>query len=264
VTFGSATYLFTANGADAEKQAYLYMKADGNSRANCSGFESDNNSNCYAVRCVAVNCVKGFTKFGAFSCLAQDCSDDGFSQCDAFYCVADNCDRGYEGPTAIADCCLAFNCTNEGFGSTGSGYRMKFCDCTSYGNGSHGFADRTGSLSGASYVNCVSVGNGGYGFSVIDSSVLVNCATYNNTSGRTSLTPLVDSGSIALTGDPFEDSASEDFKPNDTSGAGALLRGAITGLPGQEINQDIGAVQHADPAGGGGGVSRRLAKIIGA
>lgn len=60
-------------------------------------------------------------------------------------------------------------------------------------------------------------------------------------------------GAITLTGDPYTAEASDDLSPNSTSGAGASLRNAGLDVFGQTDNRDVGAVQHADPAGGSGG-----------
>jgi hypothetical protein len=83
--------------------------------------------------------------------------------------------------------------------------------------------------------------------------MLLNCAGYNNTSGNVSGTPTDDIGFVTITdGQPLTDPANDDFEPNNTALRGALLRGAGIGVPDQTANVDIGAVQHADPAGGGG------------
>lgn len=82
-------------------------------------------------------------------------------------------------------------------------------------------------------------------------------AYYNNTSGaRNNLT--AGTHDVTLTGDPFTNAAAGDFSSNTTAGAGAACRatgypgvfpgGLTTGYP------DIGGVQHADPAGGAGGL----------
>lgn len=56
---------------------------------------------------------------------------------------------------------------------------------------------------------------------------------------------------ITLTADPFTNAASEDFTLNNTAGGGALCRAASLLFGGFA---DVGAVQHEDAAGGGGGL----------
>jgi len=78
-------------------------------------------------------------------------------------------------------------------------------------------------------------------------------AFYNNTNDYSAMGDNEPLNPIALTADPYEDSANGDFRPNDTASGGALLRGQTKIGAGMITNnQDIGALQHADPAGGGG------------
>lgn len=256
VTFGSVTALFKGNGADNEKQVFMNLTANGNSQSNTRGFQGDASSNVYATRCVAVTCAEaGFYTIGCTSCFADTCSTIGFRTTVCAQCTAKTCGKGFVGVNDIVMQCIAYNCTDDGFGTdtTIDAYRTVYDSCTSFGNGGDGFSERLVNISGMRCTNCISVGNGGYGFHNIDSACFVNCATYNNTSGRTSTTPLVDSLAITLSGDPFVDSANGDFRLNNTAGAGALLRGLSTGIPGQVATRDIGAVQHSDPTAGGGG-----------
>jgi hypothetical protein len=57
-------------------------------------------------------------------------------------------------------------------------------------------------------------------------------------------------GDVTLTVDPFTNAAGDDYTLNNTAGGGAACRGV-----GYPTYLDIGAVQHADPAGGSGGVT---------
>ena len=58
----------------------------------------------------------------------------------------------------------------------------------------------------------------------------------------------------ALTADPFTDTATLDFTPNNVAGAGAVLRGAEYPLIGVvDPGSDLGALQRHPAAGGGGG-----------
>jgi hypothetical protein len=96
---------------------------------------------------------------------------------------------------------------------------------------------------------------------------LLGCADYNST---TPVDPNIDTSkifngagvhasilSLSSPNDPFTNAAGGDFTLNNTAGRGALLRAAgyypIAG--GSQIGYpDIGAYQHQDSGGGGGGV----------
>lgn len=76
-------------------------------------------------------------------------------------------------------------------------------------------------------------------------------AFYNNTNNYSDMGDNEVSNPILCTADPYIDSANGDFRPNDTASGGALLRGAAEFGAGEVTNnQDVGALQHADPAGG--------------
>lgn len=105
-------------------------------------------------------------------------------------------------------------------------------------------------------VNNVGYSHSAYAFSGIASSgnpFFWNNAAGSYTSGRfdtgTLGSALAELNPITLTGDPYTNSGSGDFTLNNTSGAGALCRGASLLWAGE---QDNGAVQHTDSGGGGG------------
>lgn len=81
-----------------------------------------------------------------------------------------------------------------------------------------------------------------------------NNAVGSHTSGRfdtgTLGSALVELNPITLTGDPYTNASGGDFTLNNTSGAGALCRGASLLWAGES---DVGAVQHTDAGTGGGG-----------
>jgi hypothetical protein len=93
----------------------------------------------------------------------------------------------------------------------------------------------------------------GIGGSEGGSALLINNAIGAVTSGRIDTgglgTIVAEIDEVVLTGDPFTNAASQDFTLNNTSGAGALCRNASQMWGGDD---DLGAVRHADPAGGGG------------
>ena len=84
-----------------------------------------------------------------------------------------------------------------------------------------------------------------------DIGKIVDCAYYNCTtvvSGNYLTWNLIECASM-----PFTDPANDDFSLNDTADGGALLKAVGFEIPAINYtnNLDIGAVQHADPAGGG-------------
>lgn len=90
----------------------------------------------------------------------------------------------------------------------------------------------------------------GYAFSTFHQ--VLNSAHYSCGSGRSNNVDM-DIGAITLTSDPF-DSSTNDYEANAEAAGGELLKGAgfvPWGLATQTANIDVGAVQHADPAGGG-------------
>lgn len=165
--------------------------------------------------------------------------------------------------------CISANNTGgtyHGFHTNNLGHVSLF-NCVAYGNGGAGLLIDTTAVAGAGdapiVLNSVFVNNTGYGISSNGVNlaasgkyqVLMNYnAFYNNTAGARLNVPTGDN-SVTLTGDPFTNGGALDFSLNTTAGAGAALR--ATGFPG--VLQaggtgylDIGALQHQDPAGGGG------------
>src|SRR6185436_10248720 len=113
--------------------------------------------------------------------------------------------------------------------------------------------------------NCIAENNATTGYRTnVGRITLINCASYNNTSGRYGsgggtlngdVNPITGSGSF------FTNAASQDFSLNNTAGAGASAR--AVGFPasfpvGTNLNyHDVGALQHQDSGGGGStGISR--------
>ncbi len=131
--------------------------------------------------------------------------------------------------------------------------------CTFEGNTGDGFqfTFTTGTIT-LQASDCVFYGNGGYGLNMNGSgggSIAYAHAYGNaygsNTSGASQgLT--YESGAKSLSADPFTNAAAEDWSPNATPGAGALLRGAGNG------GADIGAIQSTPSGGGSGGPPRVL------
>jgi hypothetical protein len=111
--------------------------------------------------------------------------------------------------------------------------------------------------------NNIFYGNGGYGqnwtnlssgenlgLTIINRN---NAYGSNTTAARNGIT--AGTGDVTLSGNPFTNSGAYDYSLDSTSGEGAACRaaGIVGAFPGGLFTSypDIGAVQHADPAGGG-------------
>lgn len=258
---GSPIYIFSTTGTG--RQRFANLAANGNSVNNVGGFSLTGGARVSAIQCVALNCNGtagvGFlgilSNIGAKSCQANTCTI-GFSLGTCTYCWATACGIGFSGPAFMFKC-LANLCTTSGFGALPSG-SLCVC-CTSDNNTTNGFIV-TGT--GSAFLNCIASnqsGGGGVGFSIgTNLASLDNCASYNNLTEVSAAGPLINEGMIlnaSFTGGQPYTAAGSDFRPNNTAGAGALIRNAGIGVYGQTDNVDIGAVQHTDPAGGSGGVS---------
>jgi len=179
------------------------------------------------------------------SCVATGCAGYGFSAavgqvfmlCEAY----SNTAIGFQ--TTGAYFCLSYNNT----GSTTDGFQGSCLGCVAYNNGRDGF----GSGQDGAFVNCIAEGNARYGFNQRrQSSSILNCATYNNTSGNNLSSP-VPVGPLAgitpLSVSAFINASGTNFGLNNTAGGGALCR--ALGIPGKfpvastTGYQDIGAAQ---------------------
>jgi len=227
------------------------IAVNGNSIATLSGFTTY----CYAqsiVGCVANNCASNgfYMNPRVIESKAVGCGT-GFYGYPCSDCVASTCTTGFfiNGTTTSGQFnkCIAYNCT------TGFYQYALVCNKCVADTCGHGFNGTTYSSVYDSCIasNCSTAGQ--VGFTAGSTDILINCASYNNTT-ELSGTPLVKIGfipSASFTGGQPYVAAGSDFRPNATAGAGALLRGAGIGVFGQTDNVDIGAVQHTDPTGGG-------------
>lgn len=242
----AGAYMVKLNGTFDNIHVVKFFEVDGDGQST-QGFDGSSVNYSKCIDCVATNCdgSNGFDTLNAVKCFATGCSGDGFYACDTYGCVATACGTGFENGGQQVVSCIAYANTGDGFYSSAfsSYYR-----CTAYNNGSDGFALGSDEVA----VDCVAVSDGAYAYNTDVDVILINCAHYNIVSGRTNTAPLSDIGAITLTGVPFENAGSADFRPNSTANQGAELRGGGFGVYGQTDNRDIGAVQHADPAGGGG------------
>lgn len=258
--------IFKTNGAFNKTNAFVNLKADGNSQTSTIGFE---------INGTTAGQVSGFAHY----CQAVNCTTRGFYLGNLTFCSAEACAVGfYQFQAAVA--CRASDCTSHGFdligsttqnrsivgcladGNGGSGFRTYFTtsvvNCTAHGNTSDGFNHEFDNIV---YANCLATSNGGYGFNANNTArpaAIIKCAGLSNTSGNThSADAFLSYGFVSLTADPYTNAAVEDFSLNNTAGGGAACRAA--GIPGAYPGGattgylDIGAAQHADPAGGSGG-----------
>lgn len=220
----------------------------------------------------------------AYLCKAMRCKNSGFDAgvqyvlCEATGCSTagggfqvsaatligcyshDNTVHGFTGANTYVRCVADTNTGASADGFNNGAAASRYVNCTSYNSGRAGFY-KDGSGNHSEYYNCLATNNGGFGFDTNNSSdngvLLVNCAGYSNTSGNVDGQILRSLGFVTLSADPFVDAAGGNFALNNTAGGGAACRAA--GFPGAFPGGtttgylDIGAVQHQDSAGSGGG-----------
>lgn len=161
--------------------------------------------------------------------------------------------------------CIAANnpgSSSDGFFYNSSGRTILFLNCIAYKNGRDGFRLPAALPTYPVIIqNCIIYGNTGWGIDNPNAtSINPGGATFSfnavgaNTAGAaTGLT--LEASCQTLTADPFVAGTSNNFALNTTAGGGALCRalGFAGVLPtGGQGYIDIGALQHQDPAGGGG------------
>jgi hypothetical protein len=157
--------------------------------------------------------------------------------------------------------CIAYGNAGQGFAIPGS-YVL---NCVAYNNSSHGFYlyNLQSPASSTFAINCIAEANAAYGYDVnVGMGQMINCASYNNTSGRKNnaslwnadINPIIGSGSF------FNNAAGGNFGLNNTAGAGALARAASfppnfgAALSSTLNYRDVGAAQHQDTGGGAAGL----------
>lgn len=251
--------IFATQGAGT--QAVIGFNIDGAGGASNIGM-SLAASRSFAYKCTFTDCVTGIvgttTRTRADNCAAIGCSTRGFLDINARGCTATTCGVGFEVTATVGHIsqCVAYANTTWGFQATGTPSGFTWEHCTADANGSGGFDFGTGSSglginllstnhSGVGDVGYLSSGTGG----TEDWSMLINCAVYNNTTNFSG-TYHFNRGSITCTGDPYVNRAGNDFRPNNTGSAGALLRGTAIGVYGMTTNRDIGALQSASSSSG--------------
>ena len=188
-----------------------------------------------------------------------------FKAAAAFYCTSH--DHLSTSPAFNLLSGAQFVCGCIAYGNAGQGFAIPGCyvlNCVAYNNSSHGFYFQNiqSPASSTLAVNCIAEANAAYGYDVnVGMGQMINCASYNNTSGRKNSASLwnADINPITGSGSFFTNAASHNFTLNNTAGAGALCRAA--GFPSQisELSltlnyMDVNAVQHQDTGGGPAGL----------
>lgn len=144
--------------------------------------------------------------------------------------------RVSNGQHAIISCIFDTN-AGDGININGSGTNFMAVNCVFYGHtGTKSGVNLAGLVNTGQFINCVFESNTAYGMATSGSVnvgvTMQNCAFYNNTTAKyvaADLTWYNIVSEIIPTGTVFTDAANADFRLNNTTGAGALLRG--TGFP---------------------------------
>lgn len=147
--------------------------------------------------------------------------------------------------------------TTDGIQSAHAWAYFNIVNCTFDGCGRHGINLSTVASNGH-IDNCLFTNNGGYGISTTATNppiFVTNCADDgSNTSGPyTGLDAARLSGWVTLTGSPYIDRSSDDYRLDNTTGEGASCRGGgyPTSLGGATSSNNIGAFGTPNSSGGG-------------
>lgn len=246
---GGLTYLYACQGTAA--QAFINLRANGNSVNNVGGFNGLASGNsivksravlCNGTAGIGINLATGAiaSNSSATTCTTGIVSAGAINDCSFF-------GNGVGGTFSSGSIANTLFYGNTGDGGTVTGQGTTFNQDTFSGNGGDGL-ETAGNRSTVS--NSVSTFNSGYGYNASSATVLrlLNSFSLTNTLGRTNSNPLTEwLPATNLSVDPYVDKSTNDFRPNNTAGGGALLRGFSLGVPGQTNNQDAGAVQSSAP-----------------
>jgi hypothetical protein len=210
-----------------------------------------------AMDCTFQNFTNSASTGIAIRCHATGCATVAVFTGSCYWCTATNNSIASFAPNGgVCANCIAWANTATAFSSTAI---VTYINCIAYGNTgatTDGFA--TGTTNASAWVNCISEGNGRNGFNLNANTsrhhLMINCAHYNN--GTNVANSYFEVSTIALSGSPFVDASTQDFRLNNTASAGASLRAA--GYPATWAQAsasmanylDIGAAQHQDSGGG--------------
>lgn len=259
---GISTFtLLTATGIES---AITNLKLDGATLTSSRGvLAAANMLNVTAINCTNSAIVGSgsrsvITRCQATGCTTQPAILDVNINIDSI--AYDNTNVGFSASGANASFIRCIADSNTGASSDGfaqSGQNAAFANCVAYANGRDGFRATGG---GVVAENCLAESNTGFGYLINNVNVgrLLNCGTYLNTGGAVSLGTgkfVYNTNAIVGSASFFTNAAGQDFSLNTTAGGGAAARAA--GFPGVLTvggtgYLDLGALQHADPAGGSG------------
>lgn len=242
----TVTNMVTLRGNFQNIQIVKNLKVDGTDGAT-NGFYAASVNECHVcINCEATQCGASyganFNGISCYFCISHDSLYRGYLGNYFHYCIAYDNGQGLGGGQGFhaagsINHCIAYR-NAIGFGALSYPH---YQNCIAYDNDTWGF--------GCDYVahatNCISVLNGTYGFTEVgDGALLINCASYSNTAGRTTTSNFIhDIGPILLSGDPFMNGASGDFSLNLLSNAGLACKNTGVVPIGQTGYFDIGAVQ---------------------
>jgi len=261
--------VITSTSSSATVVANLIV--DGNQKASITGIGLGVNGYHSIFRCkVMGTTVKGITMGSGLFSQAILCEVTDFSGTSGMEVATGNLAFGcyvHDGATVAFNIAggSALHCvadSNSGASSDGFAFATRgVCvGCVAYNNGRDGY--RATTQQPGSLVDCIAESNTGWGFNATSSLLtflLTHCAAYGNGSGAYHTNLPAQYNCLTITaGSVFVDAAGGNFALNSTASQGAALRaaGALGVFPGGTTTgyQDIGAAQHADPAGGGGAV----------
>lgn len=234
---------------------------------------------------VFVNCkVSNFGNTGMYvsgNCLIQSCEITGGKSGSTagiagnsfnHYCDNNIHDNQCTGILATNGSMILNNLITNNTGATSDGLSLntftRAYQNTVYGSGRHGVNITNSSFGCQAVLGNVLANNGGYGLTCTQGSGLPASelwdgnayfsnilGTRNNLDDTTSnlvngVAPYANSLDVTLTTTPFNNSGSNDFSLNNTSGGGAACRGlgGSNAWPGSSVAgyRDFGAVQHQD------------------
>lgn len=224
------------------------VQIDGANKTSVRGFVIPSSARAY--RCKGINCSNGAFFGSGNASLFMLCEATANTDVGAFKgggildgCTShDNSFSGFDNSSGFVDAmysnCIAANnsgATSDGF--TSGGVASTWLNCTSWGNGRHGYYNgATTTTIVQQAINCLAVNNAGYGFtatSAVDYLWLFYCGTQGNSSGSVDTTKIPTAnqiGTVTVTVDPFTNAAGNDFSLNATAGGGLACRAA--GIPG--------------------------------
>lgn len=191
-------------------------------------------------------------------------------------------DNSCPGISTLDSALVAFNLVTNNSGAASDGIQVQFATTvlnnTVHGNGRDGIRDLLSNNISRYWRNNLLTSNGGFGATGSSGTATPagpdydGNAYWNNTSGTRSLmdstagifgvSPYINTHDVILTGSPYvgpTTGSTANFALNNTPGAGAACRwsgspGTWPGNTGTTGFIDMGAVQHQDPGGRGGGM----------